>query len=113
MIRSSVDLPQPDGPISETNSPWAMSRSIPSSAVVTGSVAAGEDLVDAGEVDDGRVVGHAGVGSCDDSADRSDCRGRPAAQDEPPAATMSDEERRSPSRPVPPIAAQSFSGPVM
>ena len=22
MIRSSVDLPQPDGPMSETNSPW-------------------------------------------------------------------------------------------
>src|SRR6478672_8653288 len=36
MIRSSVDLPQPDGPISETNSPRAMSSEIPSSAVVTG-----------------------------------------------------------------------------
>src|SRR6476659_2235854 len=36
MIRSSVDLPQPDGPISETNSPWAMSSEMPSSAVVAG-----------------------------------------------------------------------------
>src|SRR6188472_2113520 len=34
MIRSSVDLPQPEGPISETNSPSAISRSIPCSAVV-------------------------------------------------------------------------------
>ena len=32
MIRSSVDLPQPDGPISETNSPGWTSRSMPSSA---------------------------------------------------------------------------------
>jgi len=28
----SVDLPQPDGPISETNSPAAISRSMPLSA---------------------------------------------------------------------------------
>src|SRR5438874_8336971 len=28
MIRSSVDFPQPDGPISETNSPVPMSRSM-------------------------------------------------------------------------------------
>ena len=33
MIRSSVDLPQPDGPIRETNSPGSTSRSMPSSAV--------------------------------------------------------------------------------
>ena len=32
MIRSSVDLPQPEGPISETNSPGWTSRSIRSSA---------------------------------------------------------------------------------
>ena len=32
MIRSSVDLPQPEGPISETNSPGCTSRSIRSSA---------------------------------------------------------------------------------
>ena len=32
MIRSSVDLPQPDGPIRETNSPGCTSRSIRSSA---------------------------------------------------------------------------------
>ena len=31
-IRSSVDLPQPEGPISDTNSPLATSRSIPCSA---------------------------------------------------------------------------------
>ncbi len=35
MMRSSVLLPQPDGPMSETNSPRRMSRSIPASAVVT------------------------------------------------------------------------------
>src|SRR3954447_1983428 len=35
MIRSSVDLPQPDGPISETNSPGSISRSISCSAVVS------------------------------------------------------------------------------
>ena len=33
MIRSSVDLPQPDGPIREMNSFGRTSRSIPSSAV--------------------------------------------------------------------------------
>ena len=32
MIRSSVDLPQPDGPMSETNSPAATDRSMPTSA---------------------------------------------------------------------------------
>ena len=35
MTRSSVDLPQPDGPMSETNSPGAMSRSMPLSATVS------------------------------------------------------------------------------
>ena len=34
MIRSSVDLPHPDGPISETNSPSSIVRSMPWSAVV-------------------------------------------------------------------------------
>src|SRR5919204_3214389 len=33
-IRSSVDLPQPEGPISETNSPGSISRSMPVSATV-------------------------------------------------------------------------------
>ena len=33
MSRRSVDLPQPDGPMSETNSPAPIVRSIPSSAV--------------------------------------------------------------------------------
>src|SRR6476619_1904471 len=33
MSRSSVDLPQPDGPMSETNSPCRMSRSMPRRAV--------------------------------------------------------------------------------
>ena len=28
MTRRSVDLPQPDGPMSDTNSPWAMVRSM-------------------------------------------------------------------------------------
>src|SRR5919109_216069 len=35
MTRSSVDFPQPDGPMSDTNSPRAMSRSMPDKAVVT------------------------------------------------------------------------------
>ncbi len=34
MTRSSVDLPQPDGPMSEMNSPGRMSRSMPLSATV-------------------------------------------------------------------------------
>ena len=34
MIRSSVLLPHPDGPMSDTNSPRAIDRSIPDSAVV-------------------------------------------------------------------------------
>ena len=34
MRRSSVDFPQPDGPMSETNAPRAMSMSMPSSATV-------------------------------------------------------------------------------
>ena len=33
MSRSSVDLPQPDGPMSETNSPARTDRSTPSRAV--------------------------------------------------------------------------------
>ena len=32
-MRRSVDLPQPDGPIRETNSPFLTSRSIPWTAV--------------------------------------------------------------------------------
>src|SRR5438105_7020623 len=35
MIRSSVDLPHPDGPISDTNSPGSISRSMPCTAVVS------------------------------------------------------------------------------
>src|SRR5205809_7473606 len=35
MIRSSVDLPQPDGPISDTNSPGSICSSMPCSAVVS------------------------------------------------------------------------------
>ena len=34
MMRSSVDFPQPDGPISEMNSPDSIVRSIPWSATV-------------------------------------------------------------------------------
>ena len=34
MTRSSVDLPQPDGPMSETSSPGRMSRSTASSATI-------------------------------------------------------------------------------
>ena len=34
MMRRSVDLPHPDGPISETNSPFAIVRSIPRRAIV-------------------------------------------------------------------------------
>ena len=49
MMRRSVDLPQPDGPISETNSPFSIVRSIPSSAIV---LALCELLADALELDD-------------------------------------------------------------
>ena len=38
--RRSVDLPQPDGPMSETNSPWRMVRSTASSAVTEAPVVA-------------------------------------------------------------------------
>jgi len=34
IMRSKVDLPQPDGPTKTTNSPWAMSRSTP---LITGT----------------------------------------------------------------------------
>src|SRR5215213_9337473 len=34
MIRRSVDLPQPEGPINETNSPGWIARSMPSRATV-------------------------------------------------------------------------------
>ena len=48
MSRSRVDLPQPDGPISETNSPGRIARSMPSSALVRPAGRL-EDLVDAGD----------------------------------------------------------------
>ena len=35
MIRSSVDLPQPEGPISETNSPGSIARSMSCSATTS------------------------------------------------------------------------------
>src|ERR1051326_2201163 len=35
MIRSSVDLPHPDGPISETNSPGSIARSMSRSATTS------------------------------------------------------------------------------
>src|SRR5688572_23899797 len=35
MTRNNVDLPQPDGPMSDTNSPRRIERSMPDSAVVT------------------------------------------------------------------------------
>jgi hypothetical protein len=34
IMRSSVLLPQPDGPTNTTNSPWRMSRSMPWMTVV-------------------------------------------------------------------------------
>ena len=61
MIRRSVDLPQPDGPISDTNSPAAMSRSMPSSAFVTTASPRLNDLVDAGDPDDGGRRGGGGM----------------------------------------------------
>ena len=56
MIRSSVDFPQPDGPISDTNSRGATSRSMSSSAVTP----VRNDLREALDRDDVRAgVGHA------------------------------------------------------
>ena len=49
MTRSSVDLPQPDGPISETNSPRSTSRS---DVLQRGDAAARERLRDVAEGDD-------------------------------------------------------------
>ena len=60
MSRSSVDLPQPDGPMSETNSPASIERSIPVRAV-TAAGPGPEHLADVADVDDrwrGRSVGH-------------------------------------------------------
>src|SRR6266404_4135596 len=38
MILNSVDLPQPDGPIMETNSPGAMEKEMSSTAVIAPSL---------------------------------------------------------------------------
>ena len=111
MTRSSVDLPQPDGPMSEMNSPRRISRSMPLSAVVT-AVAAGEDLVDARDADDrGGRVGP-GVGDCwsipvilpPRRAGRAGRRARGARIITKNVTPSSDATR---------IAAHSFSGPVM
>ena len=69
MSRSSVDLPQPDGPMSETNSPWRIVRSMPSSAV-DGAVAGAEHLADAGDLDD-RGRSAAPSAGADAASDRS------------------------------------------
>ena len=54
-MRSSVDLPQPDGPMSEMNSPAATRRSMPDSASTRPvPPARGEDLVDTRDLDDRR-----------------------------------------------------------
>ena len=57
MTRSSVDLPQPDGPMSDTNSPWAMVRSMAWRATVVSLIAAHEGLADALQADDGSRAG--------------------------------------------------------
>ena len=44
MIRSSVDLPQPDGPMSDTNWPCVMERSMPLSATVAAPPRTGNAL---------------------------------------------------------------------
>ena len=49
--RSSVDLPQPDGPMSETNSPAATVRSMSSSAVTSPRRGTENDLPDAAGLD--------------------------------------------------------------
>ena len=113
MIRSSVDLPQPDGPMSETNSPGAMSRIDALERGRDRLVAAGEDLVDAGEVDDG-LVGHAGLGSWFGAWSGV---GRQAPARRPRrtifSASRIRRKKAMPSSAVAKIAAQSFSGPVM
>ena len=104
MIRSSVDLPQPDGPMSETNSPRAMSRSMPDRAVVTTAPSRGERLVDAGEADDGRRLG-SGAPSCGVR------RGRPRRTTT--SSRRMTAKNRMPTMADTKMAAHSFSGPVM
>ena len=111
MIRNSVDLPQPDGPISDTNSPRLMSRSIPSRAVIVRPVATGEDSAHVGQSDDGSrgrraacrshgVRHHVALGAV-----RPRSMTRSASQIQPKNTTPRSEAAR--------IAAHSFSGPVM
>ena len=68
MMRSSVDLPQPDGPISETNSPGWMS----SVDVLQRRHAGAERLREAVDRDDDvRLVGHATFSGARRSTSRS------------------------------------------
>ena len=108
MTRSSVDLPQPDGPMSETNSPGAMSRSIPWSATVRPPSRVGEHLVDAADAGRRRLAVRSwAVGSCGHAS----TPGRPRR-----TKHLRDPDRRGRTRPrgspATKIAAHSFSGPV-
>ena len=112
MIRSSVDLPQPDGPISETNSPAAMSRSIPASAVVIGWSPRANTLSTPARRTTGWSVMRAGLLGRRSGMVSRGLRRAAVAEDDHSTATISRKNRR-PSSAAATIAAQSFSGPVM
>ena len=105
MTRSSVDLPQPDGPMSDTNSPGRMSRSIPWRATVRPPSRVVNTLsrprirtTGWSGVAPARVVGHAST------------PGRPRSTRI--SATRMTRKNITPSTPATKIAAHSFSGPV-
>ena len=56
MTRSSVDLPQPDGPMSETNSPGV---ELEVDVLERGDVPVRERLRDVADLDDGLLLAHA------------------------------------------------------
>ena len=111
MTRSSVDLPQPDGPMSETNSPGAMSRSMPLSATVLAPLAGREHLVDAADADDRAAPGWlAAAPGAWRRLGHASTPGRPRST--MISATRITRKNAIPSTPATKIAAHSFSGPV-
>ena len=94
MIRSSVDLPQPDGPISETNSPGWTSRSMPSSASTSPRSKRFERFVD---------------GDCGGVGRRS-CHVLRRPADEQPLRDRDDAKKRIPSAAAMMFVAQRLGG---
>jgi hypothetical protein len=100
MTRNNVDLPQPDGPINEMNSPRRISRSMPLRAVVVAV-----SLV--------KTLSTPGSGRPDRSDRLSSFRrSRPTAQRDELQRADHHEERHA-EHEATRIAAHSFSGPVM